>query len=159
VRRRTDPALLLLPKEQRVGYLLAGLSAIGFFVVWTPWNGGSHATGFGLALLFSFSLALVTRQGHRLWTAFTAFLIGTFGPWGFAYVFGAIYIGFAFWLGLRAHRAVKASVEGRPVATEVRDAVTAKPAPKKSSSKNPSSVTSGRVTPKKTPPRRNARRR
>ena len=136
--RPIDPGLRLLPEEQRIAYGLAAVSAVAFVVVWTPWNGGDHLTGFLLALSFSAALAFIALQGHRLWTAFASFLLGIFGPWGFAYIFGAAFVAFAFWLAWRAHRAVKASINADPAGPK------ATPLPQKKTT----SIESGRVTPK-----------
>lgn len=149
-RRRTDPGLRMLPQEQRIGYGLALFSALAFAVVWTPWNGGNHLAGFVLAVMFSAALALLARQGHRLWTAFAAFLTGIFGPWGFAYIFGAVFIAFAFWLGWRAHRAIKASINTDSSALLGR----ATPIP----DRRPKEISSGRVTPKGTARRKSPKR-
>ena len=149
-RKRTDPGLRMVPQEQRIAYGLAIFSALVFLVIWTPWNGGDHIAGFVLAVMFSGALALLARQGHRLWTAFAAFLTGIFGPWGLAYIFGALFIAFAFWLGWRAHRSIKASINTDPAALLGR----ATPIPQKKKVE----ITSGRVTPKGTARRRSPKR-
>lgn len=149
-RKRTDPGLRLLPQEQRIAYGLAAFSVLAFLAVWTPWNGGDHVAGFVLAVMFSFALALLARQGHRLWTAFAAFLTGIFGPWGFAYIFGAFFIAFAFWLAWRAHRAIKASINADPAAVAGRATPMA--------DRRPKPITSGRVTPKGTSRRKSPKR-
>lgn len=138
------------PEEQRIGYGLAAAAVVLFVAIWTPWNGGDHMLGFVLASAFAAALALLTRKGHRLWTAFASFLVGVFGPWGFAYIFGAIYLAFGFWLGWRAHRTIKASLDTDADALMGR----ATPLPRQKST----SVATGRVTAKKakraSPPKR-----
>ena len=136
---------MLQPQEQRTAYALAGASAVAFLLLWRPWLGGNHVQIFLLAVAFSAAFALVARQGHRLWTAFSAFLLGLFPPWGFAYIAGTVYVAFAFWLGWKAHRSLKSTLNAPT------DAVRATPiAPKKSAP-----IQSGRFTPKKPrPPKR-----
>ena len=150
VKRPTDPALLLRPEEKRLAYGLTVLAGFAFLLVWQPWKGGDRLTGAALSLLFPASMALVVRQGHRLWTAFAAFLLGIFGPWGNAFIFGAAYIAFAFWLGWKAHRSVKASVNADM--TTILGKATPLPEKKKPA------IESGRVTPKGTARRRSPKR-
>lgn len=135
-------------EEQRLAYGLAAAAVVIFAVIWTPWNGGGHLAGFVLSSCFAGALALAGRRGHRVWTAFVAFLVGVFGPWGFAYIFGVGYVAFAVWLGWRAHRSIKASLNASPDVVSGR-ATPLPPAPRRQS---------GRVTPKSTiPPRRQGR--
>jgi hypothetical protein len=153
--RRTDTltgmapqaALRLQPEERRLAHSLAAMAVVVFTVVWTPWDGGARLAGFLISSAMAGSLAIVARYvGQRLWTAFAAFLLGLFGGWGSAYIVGAFFIAFAFWLGWRAHRTVKATVNADP------DRVRATPL----AAKKTTAIESGRVTPKK--PRRSPKR-
>ena len=158
---RTDPGLRMPPQEKRIAYSLAGAGVAAFATIWTPWNGGTHLVGFLLGATFAGSLALLALQGHRLWTAFGAFLNGVFAPWGFAYIFGAAYIAFAGWLAWRAHRAVKASINADPLggATPLPARTTRRPSRSAPSKKKKDlAIESGRVTPKGTAKRRSPKR-
>jgi hypothetical protein len=78
--------------------VLATLAAVAFGWMWhdTLWVA---AIGVTLALF----LALASVRGHRAFMAIASFLTG-FGPWGFAYIFGAPYLAFAAFLLWRANR-------------------------------------------------------
>ena len=144
----------MLPQEQKIAFGLAAGAAVAFGAIWQPWLGGNHLTGFLLGLAFCASLTIVARQGHRLWTAFASFLIGLFGPWPApsgttpTYILGVFYVAFAFWLGWRAHRSLKATLNAEPTA------VRATPIPPK----RQTAITSKRVTPKGTRSRRSPKR-
>jgi hypothetical protein len=81
--------------------VLAVLAAMAFGWMWhdTLWVA---AIGVGLGLF----LALASVRGHRALMAVAAFVTG-FGPWGFAYIFGAPYLAFAAFLLLQANRVDK----------------------------------------------------
>lgn len=113
------------PREQRIGWYLALASIPVLAVITTPWNGGENLAAFGFTLVFPASFALVIRQGHRIWTAFGAFLVGLLGPWSFAYLAGAPFVAFAFWLALRARRealAVPANAPPRDISISAANA-------------------------------------
>jgi hypothetical protein len=84
--------------ERRAAVALAVLAAIGFGLLQhdTLWL---VAIGVGVAVV----LAAGALTGHRALMAIGAFVCG-FGPWGFAYIFGAPYLAFAGFLLWRANR-------------------------------------------------------
>ncbi|HEX7167919.1 MAG TPA: hypothetical protein VF230_13155 [Acidimicrobiales bacterium] len=144
-RRRRDPALAMRPQDQAIAYALASFATAVFASEWQPWKGGQALTGFVVGVFGVGALATVARQGHRVWTAFAAFLNGFNPAWGFTYVFGALFIAYAFWLGWRTHRDLKASLDVDPTR------VTGTPMPPASS------AVRGRVTPKGTTARARAK--
>lgn len=84
-------------RERVVALVLAGAAAVGF----------TGLLGFDAPVLLAIGLAMTAGLGAAAWrrsrigTAFLAF-VTAFGPWGFFYVFGAFYLGLAFWLVARA---------------------------------------------------------
>lgn len=164
-------------RERRIGWYLAIAAVPVLMVITTPWKGVDHLGPFAFTLLFPGSFALVVKQRHRVWTSVAAFLIGLLGPWSFAYLAGAPFVAYAFWLASRARKLSKAvaimsapddPTEGdappagrfgrrRPPRTAAsRRASTSPSAP----ARKPSSagVDSGRVTPKGTSKRRSPKR-
>lgn len=129
----SDPALRLRDDERRYAYLLAAGASALFFVSWQPWRGGQRLIGFALGVVFTAGLAFAARRGHRVWTAFAAFLVGFDPAWGAFFIFGAAYIAFAFWLAWRAHRTLKATLNADP--NRVR--ATPMPPPKRVTPKRP----------------------
>ena len=78
--------------EQRVGFGLAAFAALGFTVLLR-----GHPVLLAIGLALAALLALAAWRRNRIATAVVAFLT-TFGPWVFAYVFGAPYAVYAFWV-------------------------------------------------------------
>jgi hypothetical protein len=160
-------------QERRyVDYLAAGALVVFVFLYhpWTAHERTSRLTLTGFGVLFAGSFWLLGRLRHRLWAAFGAFLFGLFAPWGFAYIFGAAYVAFAFWLVWRAHRASRSGLNAsdgpritampaaaaRPTSTsrsepELKNTAKAKT---KTKTKPKATITSGRFTPKKARPKR-----
>jgi hypothetical protein len=106
-------ALRLLDDERRYLNWLAFAAAVAFVLLYRPWLSDDQRSrlllaGFGVT--FAAALWALGRLHHRLWAAFGAFLVGLFAPWGFAYVFGSVYVAFAFWLVWRAHRASRSGL-------------------------------------------------
>lgn len=93
--------------EKRFASGLAAVAALGLTAYWEPWRGGAHLAFTLFSLGFASTLALTARWGNRLAAGTAAFCFGVFGPWGFAYVFGAPFVGLAAWLGIRASRDAK----------------------------------------------------
>ena len=60
----------------------------------------------GIGLTLAVILAIAASRRHRVGTAVASFATA-FGPWGFAYIFGGIYIVFGFLL-IRTGRAAGA---------------------------------------------------
>src|SRR5687768_6234901 len=97
-------------REHRYVTRLAVAAVPVFVLVHQPWIEDGRRSrlllvAFGIG--FSFALWITARMRQRGWAAFAAFLTGIFGPWGYAFVVGALYIGFAFWLLWRAGRGLK----------------------------------------------------
>lgn len=84
--------------ERVVVGLLALFAALGFVLLQ---NDTPALVALGLA--FVGVLAFGTVRGHRGLMAIGAFLTG-FGPWGFAYIFGAPFLACAAFLLWRANR-------------------------------------------------------
>ena len=57
-----------------------------------------------VGVAFALAMAAAALRSTRPITAITALLVA-FGPWGSFFVFGAVYLGFGFWLLMRARRA------------------------------------------------------
>lgn len=84
--------------ERLVLGLLALCAAVGFVILQ---NDTPALAALGVA--FASVLALGTVRGHRGLMAIGAFLTA-FGPWSFAYIFGAPFLGCAAFLLWRANR-------------------------------------------------------
>lgn len=83
-------------RERTVALVLAAVAAMGFFAL------DRHVP---LLLVIGLAMAAVLAfaawRRSRIGTAVAAF-VTAFGPWGFFYVAGALYLGLAFWLVARA---------------------------------------------------------
>ena len=90
--------------EQRVASGAALAAGAFFAVLWRPWEGGARWWFFAIGLVLALGLYGTSRLGHRAFTAFGAFVLGVFGPWDIWYLFGAFYVGFAFWLARRVFK-------------------------------------------------------
>lgn len=102
-------------REHRWLNRLAAAAVPVLVLVHQPWLVDARRSrlvlvGFGIG--FAFALWIVGRMRHRLWAAFASFLM-LFAPWGFAFVAGAPYVVFAFWLLRCAYRDVKGRPPGR----------------------------------------------
>ena len=76
--------------QRRIGLGLAAFATIFFVSTRTP-------LFIAIGLVMTVGLAVSAWRRHRVATAVFAF-ITTFGPWVFAYVFGAAYAIYALWL-------------------------------------------------------------
>lgn len=81
---------LLTETQRRIGLGLAAFATLVFVSTRTPLF---IAIGLPLAI----GLGISAWRRHRIAAAVFAFFT-TFGPWGFAYVFGAAYAVYALWL-------------------------------------------------------------
>ena len=92
--------------ERRAGLVL-GVVAIAAFVALS----GGRAIFLAVGLTMGIGLTAAAATRNRVATAFLAF-VTTFGPWGFAAVFGLPYAGFALWLLARASKVTSPTPNG-----------------------------------------------
>ena len=88
----------LTPLERRLGLTLGVVATVAFVVLS---NGLPVFLAVGLAM--GVGLTAAAWAGNRIAAAFVAFAT-TFGPWGFAAIFGAPYAIYALWLLARASK-------------------------------------------------------
>jgi hypothetical protein len=104
----------LTEKEQRVAFWVAGGAALLSIAFWAPRFNRREAVLLSLiGVAMAGLLALAARSRSRLLTGGAAMLL-TFGPWSFAWVIGAPFLGYAVytWFGAKSR-----SVEVEPQAT------------------------------------------
>ena len=94
--RLSAPALE--DRERRVGLGLGVVAGAAFVAL-----SGGRVLFLGVGLTMATALLLATWWRSRLGAAFAAFAT-TFGPWGFAAVFGAPYAIYAFWILAKGRR-------------------------------------------------------
>ena len=92
--------------ERRAGLVL-GVAAIAAFVALS----GGRALFLAIGLTMGIGLTLAATARNRVATAALAF-VTTFGPWGFAAVFGLPYAAFALWLLARAGKVTSPTPNG-----------------------------------------------
>ena len=101
---------LLTDTERKVGLGLGVVAGVAFVAL-----SGGQVLFLGVGLTMATALLLATWWRSRLGAAFAAFAT-TFGPWGFAAVFGAPYAIYAFWILSRGRRLMESSEPPAPSA-------------------------------------------
>lgn len=97
--------------ERKVGLALGVVAGVAFVGL-----SGGRPLFLGVGLAMAGALVLASWRGSRVGAAFAA-MFTTFGPWGFAAVFGAPYAIFAFWLLSRGAKLMSPGPsEGTPAA-------------------------------------------
>ena len=96
----------LTPVERRVGLALGVVATVAFVAL-----SGGQTLFLAVGLTMGVGLSAAALKGNRIAAAFLAF-VTTFGPWGFAAVFGAPYAIYAFWLLARASRVTSPAPSG-----------------------------------------------
>ncbi|HZQ27781.1 MAG TPA: hypothetical protein VFA94_08785 [Acidimicrobiales bacterium] len=94
----------LTEKERRVAFWVAGAAALLSIAFWAPrYNQAGTVLLSLIGVAMAGLLALAARSRSRLLTGGAAMLL-TFGPWGFAWVLGAPFLGYAVytWFGAKA---------------------------------------------------------
>ena len=96
----------LTDTERKVGLALAAVAGAAFVAL-----SGGQVLFLGVGLTMAVAVGLSTWWRSRLGAAFAAFAT-TFGPWGFAAVFGAPYAIYAFWILSRGRRLMESAPRG-----------------------------------------------